>query len=292
VAAVAALLTLSLGVQVVRDRGWQPYQPATPLLWFQSAPLLKRLSLGFQNLVADAYWIRAVVYYGGKRRSAERDRDFSLLDPLLNFVTTLDPQFKVAYRFGAIFLTEGYPNGPGRPDLAIALLHRGLDANPAAWEFVHDIGFVYYWWLQDYETAAQWFAKAGALPGAPVWLMPLAATTLATGGDRDSSRQLWRQLGDTDIAWLRSNAQHRLRQLDAMDVVDQLNRISQKFAAIAGRPPRNWGELVAAEGMPGPPFDATGVPYALDPRTGRIDVSPRSVLWPLPWPRPDGPIAP
>jgi hypothetical protein len=77
-----------------------------------------------------------------------------------------------------------------------------------------------------------------------------------------------------------------------MDVVDQLNRISQKFAAIAGRPPRNWGELVAAEGMPGPPFDATGVPYALDPRTGRIDVSPRSVLWPLPWPRPDGPIAP
>lgn len=291
-AAVAALLTLSVGVQVVRDRGWQPYQPVTPLLWFQSAPLVKRLSLGFQSLVADTYWIRAVVYYGGKRRSAERDRDFSLLDPLLNFVTTLDPRFKVAYRFGAIFLTEGYPNGPGRPDLAIALLRRGLDANPAAWEFVHDIGFVHYWWLQDYQTAAQWFAKAGALPGAPVWLMPLAATTLATGGDRDSSRQLWRQLGDTDTAWLRRNAQHRLLQLDAMDVVDQLNQLSQKFAVATGRPPRHWGELVAAEGMPGPPFDATEVPYALDARTGRIDVSRRSALWPLPWPSPAGPGAP
>ena len=78
-----ALLAVSIGVQVVRDRGWQPYQPATPVLWFQSGTLLKRVSLGFDNLVADIYWIRAVVYYGGKRRAAGRARDFSLLDPLL-----------------------------------------------------------------------------------------------------------------------------------------------------------------------------------------------------------------
>src|SRR6187402_1746084 len=97
-AAIAGLLALSIGVQVVRDRGWQPYQPASPILWFQSGTLLKRLSLGFQNVVADTYWIRAVVYYGSKRQADESHRDFTLLDPLLTFVTTLDPQFKVAYR--------------------------------------------------------------------------------------------------------------------------------------------------------------------------------------------------
>jgi len=285
VAVVVLLLAAAVGVQVVRDRGWQPYQPATPLLWFQSGHLLSRASLGFQNLIADTYWIRAVVYYGGKRRSPEQGRDFSLLDPLLTFVTTLDPRFKVAYRFGAIFLTEAYPDGPGRPDLAIALLRRGLAASPTTWEYALDIGFVHYWWLRDYKTAAHWFEKGAQMPGAPIWLQPLAATTLATGGDRQSSRQLWRQLGDSDIEWLRRNAQHRLLQIDAMDVVDELNEISRRFTDRVGRTPRDWRELIAAERLRGLPLDATGVPYALDPATGRIDVSRQSTLHPLPWPQ-------
>ena len=184
--ATAGLLGLAIVIQVVRDRGWQPYEPATPVLWFQSGPLLKRLSLGFNNLLADVYWIRSVVYYGSQRQSEERTRNFDLLDPLLTFVTTLDPQFKVAYRFGAIFLTEAYPSGPGRPDRGIALLERGLSASPNAWEYMHDIGFVYYWWLRDYQAAAHWFDKGGRVPGAPVWLAPLAATTVIQGGDRRS----------------------------------------------------------------------------------------------------------
>jgi len=293
VAVVAGLLAISVAVQVVRDRGWQPYQPATPVLWFQSGPLLKRVSLGFHNLIADAYWIRSVVYYGGTRREAAAARDYSLLDPLLTFVTTLDPQFRVAYRFGAIFLTEAYPDGPGRPDRAIALLTRGLEANPTAWEYAHDIGFVYYWWLQDYQAAAQWFERGAQQPGAPVWLKPLAATTLATGGDRQSSRLLWRQLGDSDIAWVRRNAQQRLAQIDAMDVVDQLNSISAQFSNRVGRAPSDWRDLITGERMRGVPLDATGVPYALDPATGRIDVSRQSTLWPLPWPqRGTGPSRP
>lgn len=293
VAVVVGLLIASTGVQVVRDRGWQPYLPATPLLWFQSGNLLRHASLGFQNFVADLYWIRAVVYYGGKRRAGEQGRDFELLAPLLNFVTTLDPQFKVAYRFGAIFLTEAYPSGPGRPDLAITLLRRGINASPATWEYFHDIGFVYYWWLQDYKSAAEWFEKGAQLPGAPTWLKPLAATTLATGGDRQSSRLLWRQLGDSDIEWIRRNAQHRLLQLDAMDVVDELNTISQRFTTRVGRAPRDWRELIAGERLRGLPLDATGVPYALDPATGRIEMSRQSTLWPLPWPqRGTGPSVP
>ena len=282
-ALVAVLLTLSVGVQVVRDRGWQPYVPTTPILWLQSGNLLNRVSLGFHNLVADVYWIRAVVYYGGKRRSVEKERDFSLLEPLLTFVTELDPQFKVAYRFGAIFLTEAYPDGPGRPDRAIALLQRGLEASPTTWEYMHDIGFVHYWWLRDYRAAAQWFEKSGQLPGAPVWLTPLAATTLAQGGDRESSRMLWRQLRDTmDVEWFRRNAQLRLLQIDAMDVVDELNRASQRFATKHGHPPRTWRELVLGERLRGVPVDPTGVPYDLDAETGRADVARKSTLWPLP----------
>jgi tetratricopeptide (TPR) repeat protein len=281
--AIAALVALSVFIQVVRDRGWQPYQPANPVLWLPSGTAVKRLALGFDNLVADVYWMRAVVYYGTKRREQAKARDFELLYPLLDVVTTVDPQFKVAYRFGSIFLTEGYPNGPGRPDQAIALLQRGIERDQSRWEYMQDIGFVYYWWLKDYDAAAQWFERAGDQKDAPVWLKPLAATTLARGGNRVSSRFLWKQILDnTDVDWLRRSAEQRLLQLNAMDVIDRLDQIAARFTTRMGRPPQTWQELISSEGLRGVPLDPTGVPYELDPATSHVTVSQRSRLWPLP----------
>ena len=282
-AAAAILLLLSVGVQVVRDRGWQPYEPKNPILWVRSGLPVKRLSVGYSNLAADLYWMRAVVYYGGKRRSAGQNQDYELLAPLLDLVTSLDSRFKIAYRFGAIFLTEAYPSGPARPDLAIDLLQRAMAANPNDWEYPHDIAFIYYWWLQDYKKAAEWFDKAGDMPGAADWLKPLAATTLAQGGDRASSRFLWNKiLETTDVDWTRQSAVLRLRQLDAMDQIDALNQIAARFAARLGHPPQSWPELIAGERLRGQPVDPTGVPYTLDPATGRIGLARESSLFPLP----------
>ncbi|MGH9387121.1 MAG: hypothetical protein ACRD2N_22865 [Vicinamibacterales bacterium] len=282
-AAIAVLIALSISIQVVRDRGWQPYEPANPVLWLPSGTLVKRLALGFENVVADVYWMRAVVYYGSKRLEEEKTRNFELLYPLLDVVTAVDPEFKVAYRFGSIFLTEGYPNGPGRPDQAIALLERGIERDGSRWEYMQDIGFVYYWWLRDYEAAAEWFDRAGDQKDAPTWLKPLAATTLARGGNRVSSRFLWKQiLGNTDVDWLRRSALHRLSQLDAMDAIEQLNQIAARYAARTGRPPHTWQDLISGEGLHGAPLDPSGVPFELDPATGLATVSRRSSLWPLP----------
>lgn len=280
--AIALLLALSIGIQLVRDRGWQPYEPTNPLLWLNSGLPVKRLSLGYSNLASDLYWMRAIVYYGGKRRGAEAGRDFELLAPLLNLTTSLDPRFRVAYRFGAIFLTEAYPSGPGRPDLAIALLERGMQANPQAWEYPHDIGFVYYWWLHDYTKAGEWFNRAGDLPGAADWLKPLAANTLAEGGDRRSSRLLWSKILETsDVDWLRQSATKTLKQLDARDQIDALNQVVDRFAASRGHRPQSWQELIAGGWLRGVPLDPTGVPYSLDPATGRIGLTQESSLWPL-----------
>lgn len=283
IVAALCLLAVSAGVQGLRDRGWQPYQPQSPLMWVQSGPAASRLALGFRNLVADVYWMRAVIYYGGQRRSAEATRNYDLLYPLLDLVTSLDPKFRVAYRFGAIFLTEAYPAGPGRPDLAIALLERGLEHQPDAWEYAHDIAFVHYWWMHDYQGAARWFERAAALPGAPVWLKPLAAVTLAEGGNRTTSRQMWKQMAEsTDMDWIRRSAEQRLLQLDAMDQIDRLNVVLGRFAARHGRPARSWDEVVALEGLRGVPLDPAGTPYAIDTGTGTATVMHDSPLWPLP----------
>jgi tetratricopeptide (TPR) repeat protein len=282
-AAIAFLIAVSIALQVERDRGWEPYQPPNPVLWLPSGTLVKRLALGFGNLVADVYWMRAVVYYGSKRLEQGTARNFDLLYPLLEVVTTVDPKFKVAYRFGSIFLTEGYPNGPGRPDQAIALLQRGIERDDSRWEYMQDIGFVYYWWLRDYDAAARWFERASEQKDAPSWMKPLAATTLARGGNRNSSRFLWRQILDTtDVDWLRQNALRRLSQLDAMDVIDKLNELVAGFKARTGRPPSSWQDLMSGTGLQGVPLDPSGSPYDLDPVTGQILLSRSSELFPLP----------
>ena len=118
-------------------------------------------------------------------------------------------------------------------------MSRGIERDHERWEYFHDIGFIYYWWLQDYPQAAGWFARGAEQDGAPEWLAPLAATTLIEGGDRASSRILWQRLHETaEAPYIKSNAELRLAQLDAMDTIDQLNRPGLASPrAPAARPP-------------------------------------------------------
>jgi hypothetical protein len=163
------------------------------------------------------------------------------------------------------------------------LLRRGIANDAPRWAYMHDLGFVYYWWLHDYAAAAEWFDRAGDQVHAPSWLKPLAATTLARGGDRRSSRLLWTQIVETtDLDWLKAQATLRLAQLDAMDAIDRLNQASDRYAARTGHVAQGWEELIAGGGLRGVPLDPTGQPFEIDPVTGHATVSRRSTLWPLP----------
>lgn len=282
---LASLLAAAVAIQAVRDRAYPATQQSRQLLYIRSGTLLKQAALSYDALLADVYWIRAIQHFGGTRRSTDPAKRYDLLYPLLDITTTLDPAFNIAYRFGAIFLAEAYPGGAGRPDLAVRLLEKGIRARPDRWQYYQDAGFVYYWWVHDYQAAARWFTRAGEIPGAPWWLKSLAAVTLATGGDRSGARWLWQQLGQTaDNEWLRSEAARRLQQLDALDAIDTLETAVRAFQRQAGRSPYSWTELVASGLIRATPVDPTGEPFLLDSVTGRVSVSPSSRLWPMPTP--------
>ena len=283
---LAALVCLSLavGVQIARDRSYsRDVADATePVLYVRSPAAMDRIALGFDALAADIYWIRAIQHYGGQRLAGEgRRRDYQLLYPLLDLTTSLDPYFNIAYRFGAIFLSERYPGGPGRPDLAVHLLKKGLAVQPDKWQYLHDIAFIHYWSLRDAVTAAAWFQRASEQPDAPTWLKPLAATMLARGRDRASSRYLWQQMLNSDQEWLRRNAERALTQLRAMDDIDALERIAASVPRPEGTP-YHWLTIIRAGRLRGVPLDPAGVPYELDPATGRVQVSQQSPLFPMP----------
>jgi tetratricopeptide (TPR) repeat protein len=280
---IVLLLSVGVGLQVWRDRGWQPYEPTTPILWLQDAATVRRLALGFDNLIADVYWMRAVVYFGRQRLSERQDKNYDLLYPFLDFVTALDPRFTTAYRFGAIFLSEPPPGGPARPDLAIELLKRGAERTPNRWEYLHDVGFVYFWTMRDYTEAAQWYQRASKIDGAPFWLNTTAAALLAQGGERRAARLIWQQmLESADDDWLKQESRTRLLQFDALDAIDQLNQVLWTFKLKMGYFPRDWEEVVNARMLRGVPTDPAGTPFELDAENEIATVSPSSPLSPMP----------
>jgi tetratricopeptide (TPR) repeat protein len=291
-----ALLAGAVQVQAARERAYPTPPAAEDTLYISSGAAVQRVSGPFKMLAADLYWIRAIQYFGGAKRRlaadplnpapppllASADSDaYRLLYPMLDITTTLDPRFNIAYRFGAVFLAEAYPGGPGRPDLAIALLQKGLRARPDKWEYMEDIGFVHYWYLHDYKAAAEAFDQASKVPGAPWWLRSLAATTVAQGGDRRSSRVMWEAIRQSaEIDWLRRDADRRLAQLQALDQIDELQKIVDRYTASTGDRPDGWAPIVRLQGWRGVPADPSGAPFELS--GGRVALSPASTLAPLP----------
>jgi tetratricopeptide (TPR) repeat protein len=289
----AALLASSVGLQMARDRAFGTHEPADQVLYVQSPAVVKRLALSYQALAADVYWMRALQHFGNRQRVTEQQKRFELLHPLLDMATTLDPYFNIAYRFGAIFLVEPPPRGPGQPDKAIALLQKGIEAMPEKWQYMQDAGFVEYWGRGDYQEAARWFERSSRVPGAPWFLKSLAATTLAQGGQRSASRAIFQALAaSSENEWLQNDAKRRLRQLDAMDGIDELQRAVAVFKQRGGTPPFTWPRLAAAGILRGIPRDPDGAEFALGPWSGDVSLGPDSPLRPLPDESHGGPPAP
>lgn len=287
VAGAIAIVLLAGGVvalQHARERWYSPPASVPAYLAVTSPAVATRLALSFDALAADLYWMRAIQYFGGNRLAPDGDKTYALLYPLLDLTTSLDPHFSMAYRFGAFFLSEDRPGGAGRPDLAVRLLEKAMAEHPQRWEYPYDIGFVHYR-AGDFTTAAAWFRRASELPGAASWLGPLAAVTLAAGGDTQSSRTLWRQLLESEADWLRDAATFRLQQLDAIDQAAQLERVTAEYIRRYGASPESWDQVVRARLLPGVPLDPAGHAYQLTP-DGDVTVSRQSPLWPLPTDRP------
>jgi hypothetical protein len=285
--------TLALGLAVVlgmggaaavlhaRETRFSLPVPADRLLYLRSGKAADRLALSFDAVMSDVYWIRTIQHYGRDFKNRKRVNRFELLYPLLDLTTTLDPRFLIAYRFGATFLAAQPPEGPGRADQAIELLEKGLRATPGRWQLAHDIGFIHYFHTGDFKQAGEWFQRAASMPRAPGWLGPLAATTLAHGGNRQGARQMLLGMRESEEEYIRKAADRALQQLAALDRIDTLTAAVEQFHARQGRYPGSWTDMVRSGVLPGVPVDEYRVPFAYDPVTHTVTIGPDSPLLPL-----------
>lgn len=245
-----------------------------------SGDAIRKLLPGFEQVMADVYWLRAVQYYGGERYFNRGSR-FPLLEPLIDITVDLDPRFLLGYRYGATFLAEHWPSGAGRPEAAEALLERGIARNPEAWQLYWDLGTIRYLFTRRHEEAAEVLLEGAELPGAPKWLVSLSGRILAEADRRETSRLIWRQLYAEHDGAMKENARMNLLYLDALDVIELHRERLDAFHERAGRWPPSLAAVAGAAGASPPLEDPTGTPFDYNPETGAVTLSTSSLLWSL-----------
>ena len=240
------------------------------VLYISSPKVLKRLSLGYDGLLADIYWTRAVQYFGGQHHAGAQHYD--LLAPLLEITTALDPHLTVAYEFGANFLAPAPPNGAGLPQRAIQLAEYGIRYNPDDWHLYNDLGFIYYTELKDYSGAADAFARGSRIPHAHPFLRIMAARMAEHGGEIDMARMLWTTTyqSTTDRS-IQANALAHLRALRVDEDVAELEKLVSRYKGQTGHLPASFYDLQSTGLLRAIPVDPIGHTYKLMP-DGRVEV--------------------
>ncbi len=242
----------------------------------RSPRLVKAMGLEYAPLLADIYWTRVVQYYGNKHLRGQANLE--LLWPLLDITTTLDPNLVIAYRFGAMFLSPPAPGGAGRPDLAVQLIQRGIQANPDYWRLYEDLGFVYYFDLKDYQKASAAFLEGSKNPKALVWMKIMAAKVAAEGESFETSMFLWKDIYDsTADPMVKKNALTHMQLLKVKEDCKRLDALADEFEKRFGRRPARISDLAQAGLIRGIPRDPSGYAYVVG-KDGKAELNLDSPL--------------
>jgi tetratricopeptide (TPR) repeat protein len=230
---------------------------------------LKLVSLGYDQLIADLLWLKAVQVMGD--RGTERS-DADYLYQAFDAITTLDPKFDYVYQLGGVFL--GVLSG--RPELAVQLLSKGVQNNPDLWRLQFYLGFNEFYFLGHFKEAAAAMAKAASLPGRPEYIPFLASRLYAEAHEPALALAfLERMYEESKDEQVRAQLQIRMKEVMIERDVEQLNRAVEQYTARYHREPRDLTELVTGGMVSALPIDPLGGRYYLDPSDHLVKSSSR-----------------
>ncbi len=215
--ALVALLAVACVALVVGYQVTRPEQAAgKPRVFVPSASFFEDFSPAFRTSIADAYYLYLVQYYG---EHIKTDQRLDSVPDLVTLITDLSPRFVKAYQFGTFALLDA-----GEPGAAYELLKRGAEANRDDYHVPALAGFLVYAFGQGedkLQIAADWYARAAAVEGAPAYLGRLAATLTAKGGEREKAALMWAQVYADGDKYSREKAVAALDELLPADPAER-----------------------------------------------------------------------
>ncbi|MBI5191545.1 MAG: hypothetical protein HZA22_12865 [Nitrospirae bacterium] len=222
------------------------------------AEYLKAVSLGFDEMVADVLWLKAVQHMGERRISG---RGYDWIYTALDTVTSMDPRFIPPYETGGLILTIEAE----KVDLSNRLLEKGMLNNPDVWQFPYYLGFNYSYFLKDYKRAARYIRRAAEMEGSPKYMPMLASRLFVQADDTETS------IGFLQTIYERSSDERtrkfvldRINKLRALNTARALQKVVDRYKEINGRRPADLSALVREGIIDRVPEEPSGGYYYID----------------------------
>jgi hypothetical protein len=227
-------------------------------------------SLGFDAIVADYYWLRALGVVGGEDGVVEEHGE--LIASLIEVVTGVDPWVDHPYRFAALWLTrdaEMIRRGN-------QLLKVGISYHPLDWRNRYHLGFNHFFYLEEKLVAADTLETAVDLDGAPHYLAPLVARLRSSeGGIQFAGQFLARMVEATDDEYKKAEYLKALDEIQIEERARFLDGAREEYWRRNGRDIERVSDLLEGpvpilDRLPRAQLHLDGFEWLLDAKTGQI----------------------
>jgi hypothetical protein len=221
--------------------GAHHFQAATdPGRWAQASELrtvflpspeaTKVASLGFNMVIADLMWIRAVLLFVDFLGS-EGDHGAQWTHSVLKTVGTLDPAWRTPFFYGGGMLRL-LNNVEGSDEI----FADGMKAFPQDAYFPFSLAMNAYLHHQDLDLAVKHLQAAAAMPGAPRWYRSAAAEFISRRGQRTTALlYLKEQIDNANSERERILLDNKFKSLQHEQVSEMLQGRKKKWEAFNGR---------------------------------------------------------
>ena len=260
-AAWTALAQVRIGTQAHLER------EAAPEAFVPRPDAARLAGLGFDSLVADFYWLRAIQVVAYER--GHTDKHATLLARLMDLVTRLDPHVGHPYRFAAAWLTDS----PESVRKANRILERGIAYHPADWRNRFHLAFNHFFYLGDNRAAARELEPAIQLPGAPHYLGRLLARLRFESSSLEVTRAfLVELLEQTEDPYRRAEYEKALDEIETERRARVLDAARARYRERFSRDIETVEDLLRGERpvLRRLPPEPHGWEWVLDPESGEI----------------------
>jgi hypothetical protein len=265
VVAMAGVHRLQVSIDEQRSEG----TAVRSLMHLPDGEVLKFVSLGYQNVVADLIWLRIIQVFGD--RTVTED-GYNWIYNALDAVTTLDPQFVQAYLAGSMTLTVMADH----VEQSNRILEKGIAADLEEWRIPFTLGFNYFNFLRDYRHAAKYVEMAATMPGTPDWLPLLAARLHVQADDPQLALEfITRVYEATTDEGLKVKLEIRIKEVMIERDLMAMKRAVERYQVRHGSRPERLSQLVETGILKHIPLEPFGGTYTLDSETTELSSSSR-----------------
>jgi tetratricopeptide (TPR) repeat protein len=238
--------------------------PAERLGYLPSFEVAYFSSLEYRQLISELLFFNATFYYGAIMDKPGERPDYTRVWKYVNTSTRLNPYNIDSYYFGQAILT--WDAGMVREMNAIL----GAGESKRTWDFYLPffLGFNYSYFMNDYDRAARYMARAAELNPESAFLIPLAGRLFYQADKTDLAIQyltlMYRGVKNEAI-------QKSLRvRIDALERIALLEKAVKRFEAATGHPPRQLTDLLRPGILKKIPADPYGGEFYFDLRDKRV----------------------